>query len=232
MGKVQTDQIATQLASESGQPLTASKGMLGGAATEFGLRQKMGQLGANAMTPYQEAQLGISQQNANTASGNLESLRRARQAQMDKDAATANKNATKPYLDHINDTLAYQKDAKASYHKLLDAKTPEEFETHKEYLTAINESAFKRGIREEKLQAIPQSFVPPSEEPLPAGIERYPSKSVYSPGAGFIQQRGTGIPAGAIPVPKLEGQPAGVTGKYNGRPYIWDGNFMVPDPNR
>jgi hypothetical protein len=37
------------------------------------------------------------------------------------------------------------------------------------------------------------------------------------------------MPAGAVPVPGFTGAPGSATATYNGKPYIWDGNFMVPN---
>lgn len=228
MQQTQGNELANQLG-----PQQFGQNWLGGGTRELDLRQQMGQMTSQQnqqMTPYQTAQVNQSQQRYNL---DVQDLNRRIQADKDRASVAANKDASQTYTKGKADTLAYQKDTAANMPRLYSADTPELFNTYRDHQIAINQGARKAGIDESLLKQVPNEFIPKStSDELPIDYQRYPTTPVYSPGAGFIQQGTTGVPSGAIPVgPGFTGQ-RGDTATYNGKPYIFDGNFMVPNPNR
>jgi hypothetical protein len=233
MDKTSKDTIATSLAAEQGVNLAG--GRPGSAMTEFDLRQKMGQLGANAMTPYQEAQLGIAKQNSATSAGRLDlevgAANERRHNYLTKQAETAKKASSKSFTDTVNDTNAYLKETQANMAKLYDADTPEAFANARDYQISLNQGATKVGVDQSQIKKVPTEFIPKHTgyDPLPPSYQRYPEPT-YAPGIGVVNPRTTGVqapPQGSIPAPNFN-RPVGTQTQMGGKNYKYDGNFFVP----
>lgn len=217
MQQSQADKSAMSVAQDMGHPLSTT-----GFGAEHELQQRMaaGQFKDTSMTPYQTSMvdLRIAQENRARLEGK----------QKIADAATANQS--KQFTQTANDSASYFHNSAANMDKLLDADTPEKFSLLQKNQKALNIAGMKAGVPEDQLYTVPNEFVPKSTEPIGPGYQRYPSPS-HGPSIAY-NPTSTGIPAGAIPVPGLTGKPGEHTATYNGKPYVWDGNFMVPNPNK
>ena len=249
MQKTNTDQIATRLAAEQGVTLQGG-GIMGGAATEFDLRQKMGQLGANEMTPYQKM---MAQQGQDRTEIMARAEQRRYEEYLDKKGDAYGKQASKTYTDSVANADAYQNQSAANMAKLHTAETPEVFETLARHQRSLNLGAAKAGVPEKDLVQVPSEFIPmqnrasyglyQEEQRFGQGTSNPASMSQartaaeasqaprYGTQAGELRpptmSHGVNIPPGAIPAPGFPGKP-GATSTMNGKKYVWDGNFFVP----
>jgi hypothetical protein len=149
----------------------------GGGMQELDLMGKMKDITSKGeMTPYQSASL---EQNMRRTDVLVDAEKRREQERKDRIASAANQKASKAYTEHQADTQAYLKDYDASITRLYDAKTPEAFGQHRDYLLSVNEAARKRGVDPSLIKPVPMEYVPESNRP---SLELYKYQQQFSQG--------------------------------------------------